>query len=135
MRIDQWVQSQSRFLPDKVAIAFRSTQESTEPSTDSGLDQITYKQLEQRVSATAALLVSHWQLNSGDRIAWLGLNHPDMFVVLLAAARMGIVVVPMSWRLSVDELLYIVNDCEPKVLFHDQKESTKTQALVSLVII
>ncbi len=59
-------------------------------------------------------------LSRGDRIAILSFNHPDWFIAVFAAARCGIILVPMNWRLSTDELLFVLNDSQPKVLLHDQ---------------
>ncbi len=133
MNIAQWVRSQARFLPDKTAIIFEpgaaGIGSMMEPEKRY---RLTYAELDNRVSATVGLLQNHFKLRKGERISWLGLNHPDMFVLLLAAARLGVVVVPLSWRLSVEELSYIVTDCEPKVLFHDQHESEKALALSRL---
>ncbi len=68
-------------------------------------------------------------LNRGDRVALLGLNHPDWFIAIFAAARSGVILVPMNWRLSADELQYVLNDCEPKVLLHDQQFADTALAL------
>ncbi|NKB76459.1 MAG: AMP-binding protein [Gammaproteobacteria bacterium] len=133
MNMARWVQSQARFLPNKTAIVFERDPNGAHSHEKKGVSSspqiLTYAELENRVSGTVSLLRDHFLLTKGERIAWLGLNHPDMFVLLLAAARMGIIVVPMSWRLSENELTYIVDDCAPKVLFHDQHEAGKAHAL------
>jgi len=68
-------------------------------------------------------------LTAGDRVAILSLNHPDWFIALFAAARTGVVLVPMNWRLSVEELEYVVTDSEPVMLLHDQEFADTATAL------
>ncbi|MBD2842366.1 long-chain-fatty-acid--CoA ligase [Erythrobacter rubeus] len=53
----------------------------------------------------------------GDRIAWLGKNHDFYFLLYLAAARMGAVMVPIGWRLAPREIAYILGDTGAKLLF------------------
>lgn len=55
----------------------------------------------------------------GDRVAYLGYNHPDMLVLLFAAARLGALLVPLNWRLTAQEHRAILADCNPKALFYD----------------
>jgi fatty-acyl-CoA synthase len=55
----------------------------------------------------------------GDRIAWLGKNRDTYFLLYIAAARMGAVMVPLGWRLAPREIAYILTDTEAKLLFAD----------------
>ena len=55
-------------------------------------------------------------LGKGDRIAYLGKNHPLYFELLIAAAKLGAVMTPVNWRLTPPEVAYIVNDCQAKIL-------------------
>jgi fatty-acyl-CoA synthase len=36
----------------------------------------------------------------GDRVAFLGYNHPELLYALFACARLGAILVPLNWRLS-----------------------------------
>jgi len=56
---------------------------------------------------------------AGDRIAWLGKNRDIYFLLYIAAARMGAVMVPIGWRLAPREIAYILTDTEAKLLFAD----------------
>ena len=42
----------------------------------------------------------------GDRVAYLGPNHPATIVVLLACLRLGAIFIPLNWRLAPAELDY-----------------------------
>jgi len=64
-----------------------------------------------------------------DRIAWLGYNHPDMLVLLFAAARRGALLVPLNWRLTASEHRGILEDCRPRWMFSDAEFATAAGAL------
>lgn len=52
----------------------------------------------------------------GDRIAWLGKNSDFYLQLLFSAARAGIVMVPIGWRLAVPEIEFILKDTGAKLL-------------------
>jgi fatty-acyl-CoA synthase len=55
-------------------------------------------------------------VESGDRVSILahnGIEYVDLFYGL---AKIGAILAPLNWRLVARELVYIVNDCQPKVL-------------------
>src|SRR4051812_40228484 len=58
-------------------------------------------------------------VSKGDRIAFLGYNHPEMLVLLFAASRLGALLVPLNWRLTAQEHRVILIDCAPKALFFE----------------
>lgn len=60
-------------------------------------------------------------LEKGDRIGILAKNSLESFMLLAAGAKAGAVMVPINWRLSCQELEYILNDCRPKFLFVDNE--------------
>jgi len=85
---------------------------------DSDDFSLSYKQLLDRVDQHVDYFRT-LELNPGDRIAFLALNHPDIFVAVFAAVQTGLILVPLNWRLSVDELQYVMDDCQPRLLMHD----------------
>ena len=107
MSLYQRLQVHAECQPDKTAI-------------DSEAGELSYQQLK----VLTDWCVEYFQslnLKAGDRVAILSLNHPDWFIASFAAAQCGVVLVPLNWRLSVDELKYVIEDCEPKFLLHDQE--------------
>lgn len=58
-------------------------------------------------------------LNKGDRIGVLGKNSLEFFLLYGAAAGLGLIVLPINWRLSAEEARFNLNDCTPRVLFVD----------------
>ncbi len=53
----------------------------------------------------------------GERVAFLGKNHPLYFEALLGAARIGAVMTPVNWRLAPPEVAYILDNCQARVVF------------------
>lgn len=53
----------------------------------------------------------------GDRVGVLGKNCLEYCLVYGAAAAIGAIVLPINWRLSREEAAFVMNDCEPVILF------------------
>jgi len=58
-------------------------------------------------------------VGSGDRIAVLTKNCPQFFTLMGAIAASGAIMVPINFRLSADEIAYILSDTEPVMVFFD----------------
>ena len=101
--------------PDKTAIEFDD-------------QELNFYQLSVLIDQTASYFDS-LGLTAGDRVAILALNHPDWFIALFAAARTGVILVPMNWRLSLDELDFVVQDSAPILLLHDKAFDDTANAL------
>ncbi len=56
----------------------------------------------------------------GDVIAYLGKNSDHYFEMLIAASKIGAIMVPIGWRLSAEEAGYIAADASAKLLFVDR---------------
>lgn len=77
--------------------------------------RLTYGELYERVCRLA------WGLRGlgvrrGDRVAYLGANHPAFLEVLFAAGSLGAVFVPLNTRLAGPELAYCLADSGATVL-------------------
>jgi long-chain acyl-CoA synthetase len=59
------------------------------------------------------------EIEKGDRIGVLGKNSLEYFLLYGAAAALGAIVLPINWRLSADEAVFNLTDCEPALLFAD----------------
>ncbi|MBN1847404.1 MAG: AMP-binding protein [Deltaproteobacteria bacterium] len=60
-------------------------------------------------------------VQKGDRIAVLGKNSLEYFLLYGAASAIGAIVVPLNWRLSPAEVEFNLKDCEPVILFADME--------------
>ncbi|KTE38569.1 MULTISPECIES: fatty acid--CoA ligase [unclassified Sphingopyxis] len=76
----------------------------------------TYAQLDELTAKVASALFAAG-LQKGDRIAWIGKNSDLYFQLFFGAARAGIVMAPIGWRLSPTEWAYVLNDTGAKMLF------------------
>ena len=83
------------------------------------LETLTYRQWAAHCTAVAACLHNTHGIQPGDRVAWLGLNHPAQIVLLFALARLGAMLVPLNHRLAPAEWASVWADCQPRLLLHD----------------
>lgn len=60
-------------------------------------------------------------IRKGDRIGVLAKNHLEYFLVFGAAAALGAVVLPINWRLSAEEIGYIIRDGAPRIVLADEE--------------
>jgi len=115
MDISTWIERWADFAPEKTAILFEDR-------------DITYRALDADIRALACALRNELGVKRGDRVAHLGFNSPEMLVLLFACARLGAILVPLNWRLTVPEHAYILRDAGADVLladwsFHEQAET------------
>ncbi|SMQ60637.1 fatty-acyl-CoA synthase [Altererythrobacter xiamenensis] len=81
-----------------------------------------YSQLDD-ITRRIITLLQQRGVAQGDRINWLGKNRDIYFMIYLAAARCGIVMVPIGWRLAPAEIAYIVEDTGSSLIFADDEFS------------
>ncbi|MFC9595212.1 long-chain fatty acid--CoA ligase [Streptomyces sp. NPDC056944] len=67
----------------------------------------------------------------GDRVAYLGPNHPAYLETLFAAGLLGAVFVPLNTRLAVPELLHQLTDSGSGVLVHAGQPAERVSELVA----
>ncbi len=80
--------------------------------------EFTYKEFNERVNRLSNVFLK-WGLEYGDRVAILSFNTHWLLETFYATNQLGIVHVPLNYRLKADEFLYILNDCTPEVLIVD----------------
>jgi long-chain acyl-CoA synthetase len=78
----------------------------------------TFAEIKEQVDRLASGL-QKLGVQKGDRICAVGKNSLEFFLLYGAAAAIGAIVVPINWRLSVEEAHFNLNDVEPKILFVD----------------
>ena len=84
-------------------------------------DRYTYPQMDDRVSQLANALLAQG-LKPGDRILWLGQNCHRVLEILLAAAKTGMVFCPANWRQTAQELAFVLEDTNPRVVIWQEAE-------------
>jgi len=100
--LSHWIERHARFAPGDCAIRFEG-------------EAISYAELAVRVRRAAAAL-ARLGVKRGDAVAWLGLNHPAVLVLLFACARLGAMLAPLNWRLAPPEIARVAADCAPRVV-------------------
>jgi len=96
----------AELTPDKPAVVFEDR-------------PFTYGQINQGANRAAHFLQAQG-IRKGDRIAVLALNCMEFLELYFAAAKLGVIFVPLNWRLTPGELAYQLKDCGARLLlFHD----------------
>ena len=71
---------------------------------------VTWAAFEDAILDLAARIAARPGFAPGMRIGWIGPNAPGMLALLFACARLGVALVPLNWRLSIEELRWIEED-------------------------
>ena len=90
-----------------------------DPALTDDVGVTSWAELDERVNRLIYHLRGVAGISAGDRIALLSGNRREVFEVLLAAAHMGIMVVPINWHFAPDEVDYVVSDSGARVLIVD----------------
>lgn len=118
--LGRWTSDRALATPSRVAVDDRGV-------------VLTYRELDDRATILAASLAAAG-FGVGDRIATLTGNSADHVVLFFACAKAGIVLVPLSWRLSPRELAQQLTQADPALLLvEDEFGSLAAAALERLV--
>jgi fatty-acyl-CoA synthase len=122
MLVGDWLAKRELLTPDKVALIDAATGE-----------RRTYRQWNARANAVAHLLRERLGVQKGDRVAVLAANCPEYLDLLFAVSKLGAILVPLNWRLTVRELDIILRDCAPVALFHDEAYAENARQVAELL--
>ena len=120
------LRQQAQARPQATALRWS---EPGQPHPDPRWSQLSFAELARHADAMAHGLVRHHGVRTGDRVAWLGLNHPAQIALLFALARLGALLVPLNHRLSPAEWAALLQDCQPTLLVHDTALAEAARAL------
>ena len=109
--VGSWIERRARIAPDQLALV--------------GDDRsFTYAELAGRVRRLANGL-QRLGVGRGDRVAWLGPNHPAFLEALFASGLVGAALAPVNHRLAADGIRAVLADIGPKVLIqHSDTDPT-----------
>jgi long-chain acyl-CoA synthetase len=68
-------------------------------------------------------------MGAGDSVALVCSNRAEFVEVLAATQRAGWRITPVNWHLNADEIAYIINDCEAKAVFCEQRVTASAAAV------
>ena len=80
-----------------------------------------------KINATANRLARLFRahgLGTGDGLALICSNRAEFVEVLAATLRTGMRITPVNWHLTTDEIAYIIQDCEAKVVVGEARVAT-----------
>ena len=100
--VGSWIERRARVAPDRPALVF-------------GGRTHTNAELAGRIRRLANGLRT-LGVTRGDRVAWLGPNHPAFLETLFAAGQLGAVLAPVNHRLGPDERALVMAQTRPVVL-------------------
>ncbi|MEQ9452903.1 MAG: acyl-CoA synthetase [Pseudomonadales bacterium] len=101
----QHIRTAAHYYPQKPALIM----------ADSG-KTLNYRELSSRANRCAQLLFS-LGLRAGDRFALLMENRSEFIEICWAGINSGLLFTPISTHLKADEVAFIVDDCDAKVIF------------------
>ncbi len=88
--------------------------------------RITWKEFNRRINHLAHAFLAYG-LKKGDRVAIYSKNCIEYLEIFFAGAKTGIIIQPLNWRFTPDEIAYTINDGSPRVIIvHDQYNDTFT---------
>lgn len=120
--IAYWIEKRASITPERIAII---TEE----------EQITYKQLFEKIEGASALLKQSFEVQRGDRVAILSQNRLEYLVLFFAIAKLEAIAVPLNIRLTAYELCYQLNDSETSVLVAEEPFYELAQSLLQETVI
>jgi fatty-acyl-CoA synthase len=104
MNVGQWTTKWAQLDPDSPCIKYLDL-------------ELSKKEFNQRVNRLANAL-QEMGVKKGDRVAALLANSNVFLEILFATSKLGVIMVPLNFRLAAAELDYIINDSEPVALFY-----------------
>lgn len=112
-----WIAKWADYTPNKIALTSYDTNESyTYSSLDTYADKLVVK-------------FTKMGLEEGDRVAVLAEHGLAFIVLFVACQRMGVVLVPLNYRLSINELQRLVSDCTPSLFIYSKSFTDKFEGV------
>ncbi|MBU4278298.1 MAG: o-succinylbenzoate--CoA ligase [Proteobacteria bacterium] len=111
-----WLTKREEIAPEKEAVV-------------DGGRRLSYRQLNRRVNRLARALQAQG-LAQGDRLALLSYNSLECIEVIMASAKLGLLLVPLNWRLTAAELTFQLGDSGVKTLIFDPELQELAQGIL-----
>jgi fatty-acyl-CoA synthase len=105
--LGSWPERRLRMSPHREALWFEGT-------------ATTYAGLAIRVRRAASALAG-LGVHPGDRVGWIGTNHPSALETLYACGQLGAIWVPVNPRSTAAEAKFMLDHCEATVVLHGRE--------------
>ncbi len=109
-----WTAKWADYTPDKVALKEYATGRS-----------LTYSELNYLGIRYSEWITSTIGLEKGARVAVLAENCLEYVILLTVAQKTGIILVPLNYRLTPNEIDFLIGDCEPALVISEAKFYSK----------
>jgi acyl-CoA synthetase (AMP-forming)/AMP-acid ligase II len=83
--------------------------------------RLSWRETDIRTNRVANAL-RHAGVGNGDRVLWLGQNSFRLQELLIACAKLGAMFCPANWRQGPEELAFVIDDLEPRVVVGQHTE-------------
>jgi fatty-acyl-CoA synthase len=114
LTLGRWLADRAGTTPDRVAIDYHD-------------QEVAYRELDEWANRLGSSFAERG-LQAGDRVATLTGNTPEHVAVFFACARLGLILAPLSWRLTAPELAYQLEDSEPALFLVEPEYSDVADA-------
>ncbi|EMR02112.1 class I adenylate-forming enzyme family protein [Cesiribacter andamanensis] len=105
-----WIERWALYQPEKQAVREHSSQRS-----------LSYGQLQEQGLKAAAFLKEKLKLQKGSRVAILADFCLEHILLFAAAQKLGIILVPLNYRLTGRELAFMLDNCRPELFLADER--------------
>jgi len=106
--------------PDKLAVI--------DDKPDGTIVTWTYAELEAQANRVANLLL-RLGAGPGTKVLWCGPNSPQVVAVMNATRKIAAVAVPLNYRLTPEEALYVINHSDAEIAYVDWEQAPMFAAL------
>src|SRR5665213_1990496 len=121
INLSSFISFHARQTPDRCALKYRG-------------EDISYAAFDHRIRQVAGWLSSRG-IGADDVVAVLMKNSPAFLELVFAASHIGAVLLPINYRLSADEVGYIVGNSGARLLIADEELSTTAAGDVPVVLL
>ncbi|MFC6283506.1 MULTISPECIES: long-chain-fatty-acid--CoA ligase [Polaromonas] len=121
-----WLHADIQSVPDIVRHYARTTPGKT--ALIEGKRKLSFSELDTLTNRIARVVTRHGA-GPGAVVGFFGKNSIPFFEVLMGAGKAGCTLLPLNWRLATAELIPIVNDAQPTLVFVDKEFTAVMEAV------
>lgn len=118
--LKDWATMHAQNRPDHPAVS----------CVDTG-EHRTWAEFDRRVGHLAGGLRDTYGIRPGDRVCVIAENDVRTFELQFACVRAGAIFAPLNWRLGIEELHGILDDCGPALVVHDDEHAAAARQLAA----
>ncbi len=111
-----WLKQWMLYAPHRIALINGDEEISSEQNL---FQQINYSDLYWLSVVGAHFLKQNYSIKNGDRVLHFSTNELASFVLFFSLQRLGATLVPINYRLTPREVLFIINDSEPQLVLFE----------------